>query len=444
MFRAVSALLLFICCAQSWAERALLSGELGGWLQQSAIPELTETLAQHPKFSGQPLRIAAVNGAQASSQSSALADAISQQLTHAILRKGKNDVANQQDPAICNKVPRPVYYLVGIQIEPLSSSNHRVSLAVLDLESGMWVSGISLTWQGRLLNSERRALATLVQNAPVGSLENPLRLSDTAALAEGLYKQLQCRLPRSLEGTLTTTSANTADATQDSPDLQLVMYTLHDKLSLAAHAMSRDEEDATWTLQPELQQVTTSLHLLTLDLRENSSATNRQRLASVYVSGPAAQVVAPHPATPLYPAVALLSELLVPRQSRRCNDTECAEISFALNQDAYLLVFRTHRGSVTPLNCRSAAELRSAGEQFYRLQAAQQQRVGFFVIASRDRQAIRRLQQQFRDAPGACGQAINGDSRWLQRTINLLRAQQTAYEWRAVHFVNTPQGPQLL
>lgn len=435
MFRTTSVLLLVLCSSHSWAERTLLSGELGLWLTQTAIPELTETLARHPKFSGEPIRIAAVDGSQTSTRSTVLADAIRQQLTHAVLRMGKNDVANNHDPALCNKVPQPVYYLVGIQIEPVSRSKHRVNLAVLDLENSMWVSGISLTWQGRLLSSELAALAAQLQNAPAGSVDNPLQLNEPVALTNALYAQLQCRLPRDLDGSLSST-------TPQQQALQLVLHDVQDRLALSAQAVTRDTEQASWLLHAELQPVASGLQLLSVSLRHKEATTPGQRLASLYISGQR------HHPTPVYfpdnEGRQLLSALSVPDPGQNCRNEGCTEVAFDLHQDAYLLVFSTQNGSVTPVYCGYASNKKTAGEQRYRLRTTADQRVGFYVIASRERQAVRTLQQHVRKAPGACKQPSTIDPAWLPRTLASLTELKTAIEWRAVHLINTPQGVQVL
>jgi len=428
-------LLLMLGSPQSWAERAMLSGELGLWLSQTAVPELTETLAEHPKFSGEPIRIAAVSGAQVSSHSTLLADAIRQQLTHAVLRRGRNNVANSQDPALCNKVPLPVYYLVGIRIEPLSRSNHRVSLAVLDLENSMWVSGVSLTWQGRLLSSERAALATPVREAPAGSVENPLPLTVHAELTQALYDQLQCRLPPDLRGSLSVVSPT-------DPRLQTVLHDLQDKLALSAQAVSRDATAASWLLHADLQPVADNLQLLTLDLGQNAADAARQRLASVYVSAQRHSpggVFAPAAASP-----ALLGEFAAPARDNECASSACARIQFELYEEAYLLVFRTHYGNVAPLDCGHTVRKKAAGQQQYRLRADTQQRVGFYVIASRERHIIQSLQQHFRTAPGACKAPVAEDPEWLHTALDQLTQHASDLEWRAIHVINTPQGPQQL
>ena len=435
MYRAASVLLLLLCSPPGWAERAILSGELGLWLSQTAIPELTESLARHPKFSGEPIRIAAVDGSQASTRSSLLADAIRQQLTHAILRKGKNNVANNQDPTLCNRIPKPIYYLVGIRIEPLSRSDHRISLAVMDLETSMWVSGISLTWQGRLLNSERAALAALPQNGPVGSLENPIAFSAIKTLTEALYAQVQCRLPQNLNGTLSATKPK-------QQDLQLVLHDLQERLALSAQPVSSDPQQADWLLHADLQQVTDDLQLLTLNLQPQGAPNQAQRLASMYVSG--TRQLSATASLPVNPASALLSELSIPTTTRQCRSGECAEIEVDLYEDAYLLVFRTYHGQVEPLFCGQAISKKSAGIHRYRLQTMPEQRVGFYVIASRERQVARTLQRQLGRAPGACNQPPANNSNWLPSTLAKLTNSSTAIEWRALHVINTAEGPQLL
>jgi hypothetical protein len=420
---------LLLLSPASWAERAMLSGELGAWLQQTAIPELTDTLANHPKFKGEPIRVAAVKGELPSASSNALSDAIRQQLTHAVLRNGRNDIANSPDPNQCKKVPRPVHYVVGIQIETVSRSSHRVSLAMLDTTESMWVGGLSLSWQGRLLSSERQALATQVHHAPAGSLENPIALSNHSTLSQLLAKQVQCRLPAGIDGAVLARAPA-------QPELQLVLQDLHTQLRLSTLTMTDKEAEAAWRFAADVQTLGSGIKQLNLDLVSQDDA-SQQRLASVYVTGRGgASAVSAASQT-------LLSDLVLQPSSRGCRTQACSEITFELLEPAHLVVFRTHQTQLSPVQCSSRIPKKQQGEHRYRMQLGNDpdQRIGLYVIASRERGQLDALHRQLRRAPGACGTPQSRDhQRWMDAALSAISDRQHTLQWRAIHLINTPQG----
>ena len=177
----------------------------------------------------------------------------------------------------------------------------------------------------------------------------------------------------------------------------------------------------------------TGIQQLNLQLVNREDA-SQQRLASVYVTGRA---------RPPASSPTLLSDIALRPQSRNCGLSPCSEVAFELLEPAYLLVFRTHQAELTPVVCRSRVPFKQQGEHRYRLQLSRnhEQRVGLYVIASRERGQLDALHRQLREAPGACGSPPGRNhQRWLETALSAVTEGQHTLQWRAIHLINSPQG----
>jgi hypothetical protein len=267
-------------------------------------------------------------------------------------------------------------------------------------------------------------------HADPGSVENPIPLQHHAALAQILAEQVRCRLPGGIAGAVHTSLP--ADE-----ELQLVVRDLQAQLALSAMALTNNERDASWKLDAALSSPDRNIQQLNLDL-VSLDGSAQQRLASVFVHG--------EPAAPTT-SDTLLGELNMIPDTHPCNASRCAEVSFELLDEAYLLVFSTFQADVSPLQCRTALLKKTPGVQRYRLNLAdgEGQRTGLYVIAARERQPLNSLNRQLRNAPGACGTPQNRDpQRWLTATMAEIANQQHALQWRAIHFIHTPTGLEIL
>ena len=172
------------------------------------------------------------------------------------------------------------------------------------------------------------------------------------------------------------------------------------------------------------------------------SATRKQVPTAVETT-----VATPQPVNAPLQAALLIGEPKLHDARSGCRQGACTEVSVELHEAAYLLVFRTQHGSVAPLQCRTKLVKKTPGEQRYRvhLGTEPQQRVGLYVIASRERQALAALSRQIQSAPGACGNPASRDAGpWLQTTLAEVGRQRHQLHWRAVHLTNTASGPSIL
>jgi hypothetical protein len=200
---------------------------------------------------------------------------------------------------------------------------------------------------------------------------------------------------------------------------------------------------------------------------------NRQRVASVFVSGPLgtadaavppAVAVTPLP-VPAPPARApsaqpeLLLSALEMRpappegicDARKARMNSCVEVFFELSEPAYLLVVSTRAHSVVEAPCDSALRRAEPGPRRYRMRvppgtfamdsADTGPDAGFYVLASRSRQVAEQLRAALAGAPGQCvpagGRAPDG---WLGELGRVLDRHGNRVAWRALHLAHDSAG----
>ena len=135
----------------------------------------------------------------------------------------------------------------------------------------------------------------------------------------------------------------------------------------------------------------------------------------------------------------LLSPLVAAPAERRgiCRRRDqCAEVSFRLEQEAYLVVFSTAGGRVRSLACE-APRLRDPGERRFRLKVAPasdpgRPGAGFYVLATHDAATAQRIAAVLNQAPGACQNNVT-HSGWLADLGGQLAQAGAAVSWRAIH-----------
>ncbi len=451
MYRFASMLLLLTCATAAWADRDLLSASLGLWLKNTAAPELVEVLGNHPKFKGQQVRFVTLENSKPAMQSNRLNDAVQQYLTHQVLRAGRNNVAWQSDRPPCATVTRQAPYLVGVEVSRAGRYKHRVSLAIIDTEEAVWVSGVSLSWQGKLLEAERAALGQPVSNAASGTLLNPIPIDDRKRLVDAIQVQLKCSLPAGLDGTVHVKSAS-------QPQLQLVMRQFAQALTVQPTITpTATPAHANWQLHADILPAGFEAQELALSLAPNDNPQATQRIAGVFITGAlldgtqgdkTAQHEPPQHGQAGDPSAGgLLGDLRYAKPGSRCKTRargSCVEVTFDLFDDAHLLVFRTSDAQVRPTTCTTRKSLRKPGEHKYHIKLpglTPDTPAGIYVLASRQRSAMRRIERHLQRAPGACGRKAQGSSeRWLAELLDLVEAQGNSLEWRALHLVRAHTG----
>ncbi|NIP15192.1 MAG: hypothetical protein GWM88_10920 [Pseudomonadales bacterium] len=422
----------------------LLGGSLGRWLDETAGPELAETLARHPKFKGETVRFVPMLNGRTESAGNRLVQAVEQRLTGHLIRAEGVRIAWARDPQPC-AAPEDVPYLVGIEIHKRGSDSYHLNIAMVDVDEGVWVNGVSLAWKGRLLAAERAALATRVNGGPPGSMENPLALGDSRVIGELMLEGLGCAIPAGLDGSLYV--AMPADSA-----LSGVAQALTRQLSVRPlAAVTIDRAQASWEMALTARPLGNGADELVATLSDLRRDDSFQQIASVVISRPRSS--RPEAATPLGMPAALLSGLSheMARSRGVCQSSAgpggCVEVSFDLLRPAYLLVVSSRDERLESQVCGRSLRIAQPGPRRYRLRvpsapgAPGRPDAGIYVLAVEKRSVAHRIARQINAGPGACpGGVRESAGAWLQAFSRLLTEYRNDVDWRAAHFHGGPGG----
>ena len=433
-------------CGMAHASGDLLGGALDRWLESEAGPALAETLSRHPRFKGETVRVVAMHEGKPAAASNALAQAVQQRLTQQLLRASGVRIAWGDGRQEC-AVPRAVPLLLGIEIEPAGAASYRLHLGVVDVQEGVWVSGVSHTWEGRLPLAAESAFRRTVQVGTPGSMQNPLPVARRQQVADMLRAGFGCALPSGLDGAVFVTPGSEAG-------LNPVARALAGDLSKSPLiTVTTERAGAEWLLSLQAQPAG-GAHELFLMLNDARGLRAPQQLASLMVTGVATATTATTVATAA-PAptqasaqTALLSPLWLRAADREgiCrHDDACVEVGFRLRQPAYVLVLSSESRRLAPRSCGRGIGQSRPGERWFRVRVARKAHgpmrpdAGFYVLAIEQRSVADRLAAHLRRlCTPASGPA--GMTQWLAELERLLQGAKHAVTWRSVHLRHTATG----
>ncbi|MCZ6711008.1 MAG: hypothetical protein O7B25_11650 [Gammaproteobacteria bacterium] len=435
------------------ADSGLLKDSLGRWLDNTAAPKLAEILSRHPKFKGETVRFISLHNGQRAASGNLLTQAMQQRLTQQLLRSDGVRLV-WQDPARTCSAPQSIPYLLGLEVRRNGSREHQLNIAMIDVDEGVWVSGVSLSWEGRLSSAERQALSSRVASGPPGSTENPLSVREGTQISEIMRSGLRCSLPGGLDGPLYITAPTRVE-------LAAIAQSLSRALSVTPLAViTVDREAAEWVMEIQARNVGTAGQELVVTLHDTTSDGVVQQVASVFVTGldlavapDPLNMVAAGPAATIAPE--LLTQLTLSAASRNgiCASSKaqangCVEVGFELLRPAYLLVMSTQGQQLRSQTCGNELRLAKAGERRYRLrisptqQLATQPDAGFYVMAVRARTVAQQIARHLNRGPGACSSVRDERSlaTWLRGLDDLLRLHEFEIDWRATHLNHSVSG----
>lgn len=456
------ALVLFFGCVSQPGQAAsndLFGGDFGRWLQAEALPELSRLVGKHPRFRGEQIRVVTMEGGRPALDDNELTAAVRDQLTHRLTRVNGVQIAWQTAPVRCG-VPRKIPYLLGVEVSGESRMRSLVTIALVDVEEGVWVSGGYLQWRGALTQQERRALVRSVAAVPTGSIEHPLPGGRHKEITATLLENIECSLRGGLEGGVQVVAADPADGLLTSVAAQLrEALTRSASLVLVERSPRADKQGAVaadWVLELSTSRDVGEAVVATLTPTDGGRGQlERQRLAAVYVhrSEPT-RLATTRPeerttgrpqqstrvsATPTAP-VALIDELheVPAKEGDVCyrRSAACLELQFELTAPSYLLVLRTAPSGA--LNLGSCSNPRkSEGTKRYRLQL-RETGVGFYAVATTDLALARRLHRQLAAGASNCGDRSRSD--WLTQFETALASAQEQVDWHAFRVPARRQG----
>ncbi len=153
---AANALFVLAMCHHA---HAVSYSTLDRWLEDIAAPALASTLSKHPRFSGEVVRMSAMQDSRLVDVSNTLVQTIERDLTLHLNRFERVRIRwPGTEPAPSDP---PAHYVLGIEVRAEGSYQHSVTLAIIDLAEKIWVSGTAARWEGRLTREQKQMFATL-------------------------------------------------------------------------------------------------------------------------------------------------------------------------------------------------------------------------------------------------------------------------------------------
>ena len=168
LFAILGLLLLAGCSQNSLRPDHDRPSSLQGWVDTELAPYVSQQFGQHPRFKGEPVIVVRLSGDDIQPDIDGLTRNIRDQLMDGLLKTPGVHVPWQPqqqqaqhhrrlDQVQCGR-RRDASYFIGIEITRTATAQYRVSVRVLDVKAGAWVSGFSHHWSGHLTASELRAL----------------------------------------------------------------------------------------------------------------------------------------------------------------------------------------------------------------------------------------------------------------------------------------------
>ncbi len=424
----------------------VVDGSLGAWIEREVSPMLSKLLTNHPRFKGEPIKIMAMSDGFPITVSNKLTNQIREQLTQDLLSGAEVKIVFD-DNNRCR--PVKVNTILGIEVQKLYAGNHRVSLAMVDIEEGIWLNGTNISWNGKLTSGQRRAFKASVERRVAASI---LASYQTSEIAEALYSQLQCN-----EAIISPVFFEPAGGDSGQAVLRHLrkkfsssVLTTIDKNAAASIISLRLPEFYSEAFKSQHQKPVTGSY--TLGLANIDDPLQVHRIAEVQVSlrHSAGTNISAHQA--IYPntqyraASGILSEIHIAQGHSRDNVCEprkkdCVDVSFDLNQPAYTVLFYSVNGQVAPLSCKPPGQ-KQVGKQHYGLKVSagldpNRPTVGFYALAFKDRSAARRIHTAISKSTSNCGGRKQSTSSWMVSLTRLLDTYSNKYpgrtDWQAIH-----------
>jgi len=292
-----------------------------------------------------------------------------------------------------------------------------------------------------------------------GSADSPLPLGDADAIAAAFRQRLRCVLPLGLEGPLFLPTSEDAQLARVGLALQSEL------LTSPLASVTADRRDARWVMTLDRDPVAGQMQEVRLNLQDEQGGAT-QRLAAVFVAAadshpPRLQAsrTVPSEAAPLVTALRLRpAEAVGVCDSDRARVNTCVEVEFDLRESAYLMVFSTQAGHLIGVDCDARPSRSEAGMHRYRMRvpprrippatpgaltpvdAVRAPDAGLYVLATKNADTARSIQQALREAPGSCGRETPALDGWLTRLDQVARAHAGTLTWRAIHLAHETEG----
>lgn len=465
--------------AGSW--QAPPGSALEQWIDTELTPSLARQLATHPRFSGETIAIATLDGERLAPHPDALSARIRDRLRNNLAGEDGVRIAWAGATVRC-RLPDGVNYVVGVALSDAGSQQYRAVARVLDRGEKTWVAGISEEWEGRLTRAERDALRRADDSeANRGSRTRPFMAGQDDRLAAALAADLVCQF-----GDKRLRFAMEQESLTD-PDTGLAAL-IAGYLSGAGLTRVTKAGDADVVIRLRRHAIEPNLELAWVSARAAQQgyalpgaeaqayvATGRNtQTEDAVASAPLAVDRVAVEAAPLSASdVVSAFKRLMPRQTRYCDshqpfgrgtrtiadsvavsEGECFDLELIAKKRVTVFLFRSHparglvpasetecrRGTLRGIDLHSGERLRwtDAIENPSLTWLGREGVETFYAVAAIDPQAAARLRSALDDIALACQRQAQADGpaepdrEWLARLDDVLRDLDGRVSWQAL------------
>ncbi|MDX2456650.1 MAG: hypothetical protein QNL87_04000 [Gammaproteobacteria bacterium] len=437
---------------------------LQGWVDTELAPYVSQQFGQHPRFKGEPVIVVRLSGDDIQPDIDGLTRNIRDQLMDILLKTPGVHVPWQPqqqqaqhhrrlDQVQCGR-RRDASYFIGIEITRTATAQYRLSVRVLDVNAGEWVSGFSHHWSGPLTASELRALQVRRTDESLRGLRVlPFSAGQPDLAASYLANNLSCLLRQ-----------------QDVEDLKIKVEPLASEqsqlrtlLGLVGNNLSRYREvqvtdvgrQANFVLRGETHMIQQGLYQIWVVLHPRDSGDHLTGMdTATYIRLP------PAGSRPGKPSVAQENSGMTPTITRmelvrhvnrndyrnNCSDKEngCPVLEVDVEQaDQVFVIAHGTKDGISQLSAAcdtTTAAQAHPGRHAYRFPAARFTASDWptvYAIAVSGVEPKRQFRQLLQGVPDACSNAagLQGDAEdrdpWLNRLDRLIATNRDHAVWMA-------------
>jgi len=459
----VMVLLLSACSHAAVRTGNGASSSLQNWVRNGLAPYLAEKFSQHPRFKGEPVIIVRLEGDDIQPDIDDVTRGLREQVVDSLLavpgvsvpwqpQRQQQQHHRRLSQLQCGRRLEASYF-IGIEITRTVNDRFRVSMRVLDVRAGEWVSGITRQWTGNLTASELRALQVRRTDESLRGLRVlPFHEGQPDLAASYLANNLSCLLRM-----------------QDVDDLQIKVDRRHSGatqlqalLGLVGNNLSRyrevqvteDRRQANYILRGESHRIQPGLQQIWVILQPKDSGVHLPGMdTATYVRTVLAgkensRQYKVHDSVRLPPAITRME--LVRHTNGPGSQTDCdqqmqgcplLEIDSASSSEMYVIAYGIKDGiSRLSGSCEQVTTNMTQGRYVYRYpdeRFASSDWPTLYAIAVRGAGPAQLLRELVQQLPDACshtpGLADETDQRtaWMNRLDQLIAAHSDQTGWMA-------------
>lgn len=434
------------------------------WVDTQLSDYVATQFSQHPRFKGEPVIIVRLEGDDIQPDIDGLTRGLRDQVMDSLLtapgvlvpwqpQLRQAEHHRRLDRLQCGR-QRDASYFIGIETTRTLNGQFRVSMRVLDVRAGEWVSGFTRQWTGELTASEMRALQTRRTDESLRGLRVlPFNSGETDLAATYLANNLSCLLRRQDVEDL---QIKVDMGTTDDARLRTLLGLIGNNLSRYSEVQVTDERrQANYVLRGELHSIQPDLFQVWVILQPRDSgmhlagvdtATYIRMTSPLNDEGARRLVRGPLESPPAIARMELVRRTNDRGYNAHCegNTRGCPVLELDVESaDGVLVIAHGIKGGISRLSGRCELDNRLAGASGRYLFRFPEARFSasdwptLYAVAVRGAGPSRQLQDLRQALPDACSATTGlvadsgGQQTWLEQLDGLISAHPGQAVWAA-------------